>query len=475
MNTHLHADSSLAMHAILARQRAAFLRDGAPALAQRKGDLQKLKRIILARKSDIGVAISADFGHRSTHETTMMEVMTLIMTIKHQHRHLHHWMKPLNRHVPLHLQPGRAWVQHQPLGVVGIISPWNYPLSLALAPLATAIAAGNRAMIKPSEITPATSTLIARMLSDIFDEEQVAVIMGDAAVGQEFSSLAFDHLVFTGSTQVGRKIMKSASDNLVPVTLELGGKSPAIIDKGYSPEQAAASIAHGKLVNAGQTCIAPDYVLVHEDALEAFVQAYHQAVCKLYPQGAVSDDFSSIVNAHHFSRLNALLDDARTKGAKVMAVGMPSDGVQERPCALAPMVVLNATGAMRVMQEEIFGPVLPVVGFRDIDGAIAHVNAQARPLALYLFSHDQANCRKVMLQTTSGNVTINNTLLHYAVEDLPFGGVGASGIGAYHGIEGFYALSHAKGIFQQGRWNLSGLLRPPFGKIADIILTLMLR
>jgi coniferyl-aldehyde dehydrogenase len=330
-------------------------------------------------------------------------------------------------------------------------------------------------MIKPSEFTPATSNLLAAMLADTFPQDQVVVVTGDAAVGAAFSGLAFDHLLFTGSTPVGRAVMRAASENLVPVTLELGGKSPVIVQKGSSLDHAAAGIAYGKLANAGQTCIAPDYLMVHEDDVASFLTAYDKAVAGLYPNGPASDDYTSIINDRHYARLNELLEDARTKGARVIESGPNPSGADSRPHTLAPRIVLGATDQMRIMQEEIFGPVLPILTYRKIDEAIAYINARPRPLALYYFGDNIEGRRKVLARTTSGNVTINGTLMHYAQDDLPFGGIGPSGMGAYHGIEGFRTLSHAKGIFDLGRWNASNLLRAPFGQLADRILGLMLR
>jgi coniferyl-aldehyde dehydrogenase len=474
MNTQ-DANSAARMSEVLSRQRAAFLHEGPPTLSQRQADLLKLKTAILGRQADIDNALRADFGHRSSHETSIIEVLPLIQAINYQRRHLRGWMRPEKRRVPMNFQPGRAWVSYQPLGVVGIMAPWNYPLSLALLPLATAIAAGDRAMIKPSEFTPATSLLLTRMLSETFPEDQVAVVTGDAAVGQQFAALPFDHILFTGSTPVGRSVMRAASENLIPVTLELGGKSPVIVEQNYPIERAATSIAYGKLANAGQTCIAPDYAMVHEEALDAFVAAYDTAVGTLYPEGPASDSYTSVVNERHHARLEALLEDARSKGARVIDVGRNPADARRRPHNMAPTIVVNATDQMRIMQEEIFGPILPVVTYRDMDEAIAYVNAHPRPLALYYFGSDAASRRKVLGLTTSGNVTINNTLMHYALEDLPFGGVGPSGIGAYHGIEGFKSFSHAKGVFQQGAWNLSALLHPPFGTMATRIIRTMLR
>lgn len=473
--TTIPAESGPELDRILARQCAAFMRGGPPSLQERRADLKKLRAAILARRAAIERALDADFGHRSRHETAAMEMMTLVQGIDYLHRHLRRFMAPARRHVALTFRFARARVEYQPLGVIGIIAPWNYPLSLALMPLATAIAAGNRAMLKPSEFTPETSRLLARMLADTFAEEQVAVVTGDAAVGAAFAALPFDHLLFTGSTAVGRAVMRAASENLVPVTLELGGKSPAIVAPGWAHDRTAASIANGKLANAGQTCIAPDYVMVHADEVKAFAEIYGRAVEALYPDGPASDDYTSIINDRHVDRLRRLIDDARTKGAYIVEVGKRPESAQSRPRTLAPVVILGATGDMAIMQEEIFGPVLPVVTYGTIDEAVAFVNAHPRPLALYYFGGDDADRRKVLSRTTSGNVGINSTLMHYAQDDLPFGGVGASGMGAYHGVEGFRRMSHAKGVYVQGRWNAADLMRAPFGRLADAVLRAMLR
>jgi coniferyl-aldehyde dehydrogenase len=392
----------------------------------------------------------------------------VIQSIKYLRGNLKSWMRPQKRNVELEFRPARARVVYQPLGVVGIISPWNFPIGLSLVPLATAIAAGNRAMLKTSELTPATSELLAKILGDLFSQEQVAVVRGGADVGAAFTSLPFDHLFFTGSTAVGKSVMQAASANLVPVTLELGGKSPVIVEEGFSLERAASSIAFGKLANAGQSCVAPDFALVAERDAEAFVTAYGNAVRMLYPEGPASADFTSIINEQHYARLRALLDDARAKGARVVEVGANAKGAANRPHTLAPTLVLGAPDDARIMSEEIFGPILPVVTYRSIDEAIAYVDARPRPLALYFFGGNGEPRRKVLTGTTSGNVTINDTLLHYAQDDLPFGGVGASGMGAYHGVEGFKRLSHAKGIFEQSRWTMTTILRPPYGELARI-------
>lgn len=333
----------------------------------------------MSRRSDVEAALNADFGHRSRHETAIMETAALVQQIGYLIQNLRRFMRPTRRHVAAPFQFGSARIEYQPLGVIGIMSPWNFPFSLALTPLATALAAGNRAMIKPSEVTPATSELLVEMLADLFNEDQVAVVTGDAAIGAAFSSLPFDHLIFTGSTQVGRAVMKSASDNLVPVTLELGGKSPVIVAKGYLLDQAAARIAFGKLSNGGQTCISPDYALVHETDLEGFVDAYDKAVAALYPVGPTGDDYTSVINERHFARLNNLVNDARAKGARVREVGIAPDTAAKRSRTLAPRVVLGATDEMAIMQEEVFGPILPILPYRELDDAIAYINARPRP------------------------------------------------------------------------------------------------
>jgi len=460
---------------ILSRQRAAFLREGPPTLSARKDDLLKLKNAVRARLPELEKSLNSDFQGRSTNETAILEGAALVQGINYLRRNLKRWMRPQKRQVEMHFRPGRARVVYQPLGVVGIMSPWNFPVGLSLMPLATAIAAGNRAMIKPSEFTPATSDLLATMLGEIFPEEQVAVVTGGPDVGTAFSALPFDHLVFTGSTSVGKAVMKAASANLVPVTLELGGKSPIIVEKGSSLERAAASIAFGKLCNGGQICISPDYAFIPENEVDPFLAAYDKAVRSLYPDGPASGDFTSIINERHYGRLCALLDEARAKGAQVIEVGENSEATRTRPHTLPPTVVLGATDDMGILNEEIFGPVLPIVPYRDIDEAIARINAGPRPLALYFFGGNSEDRRKVLERTTSGNVTINDTLLHYAQDDLPFGGVGPSGMGAYHGIEGFKSLSHAKGIFEQSRWNLTGALRPPFGWLSNFVTRFLLR
>jgi coniferyl-aldehyde dehydrogenase len=453
---------------IIARQRAAFDRDGVPSVDARRRDLLKLKRMLLDHATEIAEAISSDFGHRSHQETMLGDLFPTVAGIDHLHAHVARWARPERRGVVWYFLPARARVVFQPLGVVGIIAPWNYPLFLAFPPMAAAIAAGNRVMLKPSEFNPATSALLEKLLGEIFPIEQVAVATGGAEVGAAFSRLPFDHLFFTGSTPVGRKVMQAASEHLVPVTLELGGKSPAIVERGFPIDRAAWGIATGKLFNAGQTCIAPDYALIPEEAVESFVSAVTVAMRRLYPTIAGNPDYTSIINDGHFTRLNGLVADARAKGARVVEVGT-GDGR-----TLPPTLLTGVNDEMKVMQEEIFGPLLPIVPYRDLDDAIRYVNAHPRPLSLYLFGHDGPGRRAVLSRTTSGGVTINDTLLHVVQENLPFGGVGPSGMGHYHGHEGFRTFSHAKAVFSQSRISAISLLRPPYGARFDRMMRFLL-
>ncbi|MDS0857824.1 coniferyl aldehyde dehydrogenase [Burkholderia pseudomultivorans] len=460
--------------ALLSRQRSAFVREGPPSLAQRKARLARLRAVVLDWRERVKEAISADFGHRSHHETDIMELLGVIQSIDYLTRNLRRFMKPERRHVGVFYRAGRAWVEYQPKGVVGVMAPWNYPFSLTFIPLATALAAGNRVMLKPSELTPRTSEVIRQMLAETFPADEVAVVLGGPEVGAAFSSLPFDHLLFTGSTQVGSKVMKAASDNLVPVTLELGGKSPVVVARGHVDERTLCSIVFGKLSNGGQTCVAPDYALVHEDDLDAFVAQFDATVARAYPDGPTGRDYTSIVSDRHYDRLVGLVDDARRRGARVIEAGVTPASASRRPRTLAPTLIVGAGDDSAVMQEEIFGPILPVRTYRTLDDVIDYVNARPRPLALYYFGERDDACDRLLARTTSGNTGINHTLMHVAQDDLPFGGVGPSGMGAYHGIEGFRTMSHAKGVFVQGRWNLPGLLRAPFGKLADLALALTL-
>jgi coniferyl-aldehyde dehydrogenase len=463
------------LEAVFARHRAAFLAEPAPGLAARRAHLSKLEKAVLANQDAIAEAISADFGHRSRHETLLAEIFVTVEGIRHARRNLRRWMRPRRRGVSWAFLPGRAKVVCQPLGVVGIIAPWNYPFQLAVAPLAEALAAGNRVMIKPSEFAPETANCLARLIAETFDRDHVTVVNGGTEVGAAFTTLPFDHLLFTGSTGIGAKVMAAAAPNLTPVTLELGGKSPAIVAPDYPLGDAATKIMMGKLLNAGQTCIAPDYVLVPEDKLDAFAAAAKAAVAKLYPTLATNPDYTSIINERHYQRLTGLVDEARAGGARIDEINPAAEVLVAEERKMAPVLVVGAGDETGVMRDEIFGPVLPLVPYRDLDEAIAYVNARPRPLALYHFDHDGGRVDKVLERTTAGGVTVNDTLLHIAQSALPFGGVGPSGMGAYHGREGFETFSHKKAVFRQSRLSGSAMLFPPYGKLAEFMLKLLIR
>lgn len=475
MTSSKKAELNRTMADLLTIQKEAFLKSDVPSVRQRREKLTMLRSAILSFRSELETAINEDFGHRSKYETDILELTVTLQSIDYLSRRLPKFMKTQLRHVDWEYKFGKAYVEYQPLGIIGIMAPWNYPVSLTLIPLATALAAGNRVMIKPSELTPTTSQILSKMLSSVFSLEEVSVVLGGPEVGAEFSRLAFDHLLFTGSTQVGHHIMKAASENLVPVTLELGGKSPVIVSKGSVNKRNIDRIVFGKLSNAGQTCVAPDYAFVHEDDLPKFIQQYSKSVASFYPDGPISSDYSSIVNDRHYQRLSGLLNQAREQGAKVIEVGNYPELASSRLRTIAPTLVTETSDNLDIMQQEIFGPLLPIKTYREIDEVIQFVNARARPLALYYFGQQDKDCERILRRTTSGNVGINTTVLHVAQDDLPFGGVGSSGMGAYHGIEGFRTMSHAKGTFVQGRWSLPSMLRAPFGKFADMTLSYMLK
>ncbi|MCQ0168808.1 coniferyl-aldehyde dehydrogenase [Pseudomonas sp. S12(2018)] len=449
------------LQTLFEQQRRAFAGLPMAPAAQRLQWLASLRRLLLANQSALVAAIDRDFAGRSADETLLAELMPSVQGIRHAERHLKGWMKPVRRTVGLAFQPASARVLYQPLGVVGIIVPWNYPLFLAIGPLTAALAAGNRVMLKLSEATPATAALLQRLLGEVFPDDLVSVVLGDAGVGEAFSRLPFDHLLFTGATSIGRQVMAAAATNLTPVTLELGGKSPVIVSASVPLAQAAERIAFGKTLNAGQTCVAPDYALVPRERLEGFVQAYREAVLRFYPQVRNNPDYSAIINVRHLARLEGYLRDARDKGASVLDL-YPGEAREGR--RLPPQVLLQVDDSMQVMQDEIFGPLLPVVPYDSLAEALAYVNQRPRPLALYYFGHDRAEQRRVLEQTHSGGVCLNDTLLHVAQDDLPFGGVGPSGMGNYHGHEGFKTFSHARAVFAKSRVNAARLIYPPYGK-----------
>lgn len=457
------------MTQVLRRQKAANIRDGAPGAELRIDRLDRAIGLLIRHEADIVRALTQDFGARAPAVSGITDIGASIGPLKHAKAHLKAWMRPEKRKTTpalLGMLGAKAEIRFQPKGVVGIISPWNFPVNLTFAPLAGVLAAGNRAMIKPSEYTPATSELMAAMFADAFDEEEIAVFPGGPQVGQAFAELAFDHLVFTGATAIARHVMKAAAANLVPVTLELGGKSPVILGRSADYATSAARIMAGKTLNAGQICLAPDYVLAPRDKVDAFVKEARSAVTSMFPTIKDNPDYTSVIAERHYERIKGYVDDARAKGAEVVEINPAGeDFSQQEHRKIPPTLIINPTDEMRVMQEEIFGPVLPVMTYGSVDEAIGYVNAHDRPLGLYYFGDDAAEEAQVLAHTTSGGVTVNDVIFHVAMEDLPFGGVGPSGMGSYHGVDGFREFSHRKSVYRQIRKDLGPMkaLRPPYG------------
>ena len=447
---------------LLARQKQAFMDSPAPTREKRIQNLNRLHNALLEHRQALASAVSQDFSGRSTAETELAEILPLLEGIAYYRKRLKRLMKPQRRHAPLTVMPAKVEVHVQPLGVVGIVVPWNFPIFLALSPLIGALAAGNRVMLKSSEFAPATGQLLQAILAENFDADEVCMVGGDVDIATAFTRLPFDHLVFTGSTQVGRHVMRAAADNLTPVTLELGGKSPAIIHPDFPVDEAARRLAFGKSMNAGQICVSPDYVFCHEDKVSEFVRTFTGAVEQAYPTLVDNPDYTAIISERQKQRLESYLEDARTKGATLIPInpsGEDMSGTRKMPLTL----VLNATTDMKVLQEEIFGPILPVVGYRDLDAALQEVRARPRPLALYYFDWDKQRGNQILQTTHSGGVCINDTLSHVTADDIPFGGIGDSGMGHYHGKEGFLTFSKTKGVVRKGRINLAAMVAPPWG------------
>lgn len=457
------------LHLALQAQRQAFDAERMPTYEVRRDRLERLLKMTRQHGEALAAAMAQDFGHRARQESLLADIFTVESGARHALKHLRAWMKPRRVATPLHFLPGRNVLMRQPLGVVGVVSPWNYPYYLAMEPAAAALAAGNRVLIKPSELTPATAELMARIVGEHFKPEEMAVITGDAEVGKAFTTLPFDHLFFTGSTPVGRLVAQAAAKNLTPVTLELGGKSPAIIDRSADLVLTASRLAFGKLFNAGQTCVAPDYLLVPRELVEPLAQQILADMRRMYPRIAGNADYTSIATPRHLVRLQRLIDDAVQRGARVLR----SHDEQPEDRRLVPALLLDVPPEATVMQEEIFGPLLPVVAYDQVDEALAHVNRGDRPLALYWFGSDGAARDHVMAQTHAGGVTINDCLWHLGQESQPFGGVGASGMGAYHGEWGFRTFSKEKPLFIQSRFAGTKLFQPPYGNTFERLLGLL--
>lgn len=464
------APAEAELQALFGAQHAASRREPAPSLELRRQALQSLRRLVAANEAAIAHAVSEDFGNRSRHETNLLEFVPIVGAINYALKHVARWMRPERRPTAVTFQPASSYIRYEPLGVIGIMAPWNYPVLLTLSPLVDALAAGNRALLKPSELTPRFSDLLKRLIADHFPDDQVAVVTGGPDLARAFASLPFDHLLFTGSTATGRKVMQAAAANLTPVTLELGGKSPAIVCPDYPLDKAARSIALGKFVNAGQTCIAPDYVLVPSAKLRDFADALMGRLRKSYPSVAGNADYTSIISSAHHARLMQAIEAARADGATILTQGEPGPEGDRR---IAPTLVLGADANSLLMREEIFGPVLPILPYEDLDAALTTIRTGERPLALYCFTNDAALREHVLDRATSGGVTLNGTLLHIAQHSLPFGGIGPSGMGAYHGRDGFRRFSHARAVHKIGAFSAFEHLGPPWGRMVSATAALL--
>jgi len=459
-----------AMEQALEAQRADYIAEGHVSAETRIDRMRRGMESVHKHQDALVEALNSDFGCRPRELSMLTDISASIMPFKSGMKHVRKWMRPEKRKTmfPLGLLGGRSWIEYQPLGVVGVISPWNFPANLTFGPLADILAAGNRAMIKPSEFTPAVSEVMAQIVADAWDEKEVAIFTGGPEVGAAFSALPFDHLLFTGATGVARHIMAAAARNLVPVTLELGGKSPVLVSRSADIEQAVSRIMTGKTMNAGQICLAPDYLMVPEEQVDEVVAQVKAAVAEMFPKLLDNPQYTSVINERHYQRLQDNLEDARAKGAEVIECNPAGEDFsqQQGTHKIPPTIVLNPSDDMRILDEEIFGPLLPIKTYKDFDETIDYVNARPRPLAAYYFGYDSKEERKVLERTTSGGVCINDVIMHIMQEDLPFGGVGPAGMGVYHGYDGFKTFSHAKSIYRQPKldvWGLGGM-RPPYGK-----------
>ncbi len=463
------------MQALLESQRADFLAARPESLDIRRDRLRRLRAVLETHGRAIAAAVRDDFTARSTDFTRLADILPSVGMIDYCLANLDRWARVERRRPlpPLGLLGARAEVRYVPKGVIGIVSPWNFPVVLAFAPLAQALAGGNRVLLKPSEHTPATSALFAQVLGQAFAPEEIAVVTGDADTGRAFTRLRFDHLVFTGATAIGREVARAAAENLVPVTLELGGKSPAIVSRSADIAHAAGRIALGKLMNAGQVCLSPDYLLVPEEREGEMVAALGAAAARMYPAMLANEDYTALIADRHVTRLRELVADAVGQGARATIINPAGEDFTVANVRKLPFTILTGvTDAMKVMQDEIFGPILPMKTYRHIDEAADYIEGHDHPLGLYWFGTDSAERERVLARTTSGGVTINDVITHVTADDLPFGGIGPSGMGAYHGIEGFRAFSHARAVYHQPGWDVSGMvgLRPPYGALLRRVL-----
>ena len=474
-------DSEQKMNSTLQMQRDAYLKEGIVSAETRIDRLQRGVDVLIKYNEKITDALNTDFTCRPREVTLLTDVGAGIAPMKHAIKHLRSWMKPEKRPTmfPFNLVGGRSRIEYQPLGVVGIIAPWNFPVNMVFAPLAGVLAAGNRAMIKPSEFTPATSALMAEMIAEAYDPAEVAIFDGGPEVGQAFSNLPFDHMIFTGATSIARHILTAAARNLVPVTLELGGKSPVVISRSADIEKSLGRIMTGKTLNAGQICLAPDYLLVPEEKLHEVIAAAQKAVAQMYPRILDNPQYTSVINERHFQRLNGYLAEASERGQKIIPINPTKEdfSTQQGTLKIPPTLIPEPADDLKMMEEELFGPLLPIRTYNNFEETISYINSKPRPLAAYYFGDDKQEETALISRTTSGGVCINDVVMQVAQEDLPFGGVGPSGMGAYHGLKGFQTFSHAKSIYRQASINIAKLggMLPPYGKATESTIKMQLK
>lgn len=474
-------DSEQKMNSTLQMQRDAYLKEGIVSAETRIDRLQRGVDVLIKYNEKITDALNTDFTCRPREVTLLTDVGAGIAPMKHAIKHLRSWMKPEKRPTmfPFNLVGGRSRIEYQPLGVVGIIAPWNFPVNMVFAPLAGVLAAGNRAMIKPSEFTPATSALMAEMIAEAYDPAEIAIFDGGPEVGQAFSNLPFDHMIFTGATSIARHILTAAARNLVPVTLELGGKSPVVISRSADIEKSLGRIMTGKTLNAGQICLAPDYLLVPEEKLHEVIAAAQKAVAQMYPRILDNPQYTSVINERHFERLNGYLAEASERGQKIIPINPAKEdfSTQQGTLKIPPTLIPEPADDLKMMEEELFGPLLPIRTYNNFEETISYINSKPRPLAAYYFGDDKQEETALISRTTSGGVCINDVVMQVAQEDLPFGGVGPSGMGAYHGLKGFQTFSHAKSIYRQSSINIAKLggMLPPYGKATESTIKMQLK
>ena len=481
MHLDIQKDAAENMAACLNKQREDFLQEGEVTAEARIDRIDRCIDVLVRHSQNLSDAINSDFSCRSRQISMITDVGGSIATLKHAKKHLRKWMKPEKRPstFPLGLLGARSRIEYQPLGVVGIVAPWNFPLAMVFQPMAGALAAGNRIMVKPSEFTPATSALLEELVTGAFDAKEISVFSGGPEVGAAFSSQPFDHLLFTGATSVAKHIMTAAAQNLVPVTLELGGKSPVVISRSADVEKSIGRIMLGKTLNGGQICLAPDYLLVPEEKLEDILAEAQKAVAAMYPTLLDNKEYTSVINERHYQRLNDYVAEAETAGARVIVINPANEdfGKQQGTYKIPPTLVVEPGSELKILQDEMFGPVLSILTYKQFDEVIDYINARPRPLAAYYFGSDAAEQRMMEQRTTSGGMCINDVVMHSAQEDLPFGGVGPSGMGNYHGLEGFRTFSHAKSIYAQTGVNvakLAGML-PPYNKTTEKTIASMVK